>query len=72
MHRREAGLGPLEDIPHMLDEPSLQFDWEESIEISARAHRALGFVARVLWERGAAPGLCGPGAAVEPASLYGQ
>ena len=36
----------------MLDEPSLQFDWEESIEISARVHRALDFVARVLRERG--------------------
>ena len=33
MHKREAGLGPLEDIPHMRDEPALQFDWEESIEI---------------------------------------
>ena len=46
MHKREAGLGPLEDIPHMRDEPALQFDWEESIEISARARRALDFLAR--------------------------
>ena len=48
MHKREAGLGPLEDIPHMRDEPSLQFDWEESTGISERAHRALGLVARAL------------------------
>ena len=62
MHRREAGLGPLEDIPHMLDEPSLHFDWEKSIEMSERAHLALDFVARVLLERGSA----------RPASLYDQ
>ena len=43
MHKREAGLVPLKDIPHMRDETTLQFDWEESIEISARARRALDF-----------------------------
>ena len=51
MHKREVGLGPLEDIPHMRDEPSLQFDWEDSIEISARARLALDFVALALREK---------------------
>ena len=54
MHKREAGLGPLQDIPHMRDETTLQFDWEKSLEISARASRALDFVARVLQEKGSA------------------
>ena len=59
MHKREAGLGPLEDIPHMRDEPSLQFDWEESIEISASAGPW------TLW-----PGRCGKRA--QQASPSGQ
>ena len=67
MHTREAGLGPLEDIPHMRDEPALQFDWEESIEISARARRALDFVARALRERGSAGQPIWP---IVPSSLY--
>ena len=54
MHKREAGLGPLEDIPHIRDEHSLQFDWEESIGISARTRRALHFVALALRVRGSA------------------
>ena len=57
MHKREAGLGLLEDIPQMRDEPVLQFDWEE---ISARARRALDFVARALRERGSAGQPTGP------------
>ena len=67
MHKREAGLGPLEEIPHTLDEPALQFDWEESIGISARARRALDFVARVLRERGTAGQPIWP---IVPSSLY--
>ena len=53
MHKREAGLGQLEDIPNMRDEPALQFDWEEPGE-----HRHLS---------AGAPGfeLCGPGVAGE-------
>ena len=54
MHKREAGLGPLEDMPQMRDETTLQFDWEESLEISARARRALDFVARALRKKGSA------------------
>ena len=63
MHKREAGLGPLEDIPNMWEEPSLQFDWEKSIGISARARRALEFVARALREKGS---LALPGSAGQP------
>ena len=62
-----AGLGPLEDIPHMRDEHSLQFDWEDSIEISARARRALDFVAGALRERGSAGQPIWP---IVPSSLY--
>ena len=67
MHKREAGLGPLEEIPHTLDEPAMHFDWEESIAISARARRALDFVARVLRERGTAGQPIWP---IVPSSLY--
>ena len=50
-----------------MDEPALQFDWEESIAISARARRALDFVARVLRERGTAGQPIWP---IVPSSLY--
>ena len=67
MHKREAGLGPLEDISHVRDEPSLQFDWEGSIEISARARRALNLLARAMRERGSAGQPIWP---IVPSSLY--
>ena len=51
----------------MRDEPSLQFDWEESMEVSARAHRALDFVARALREKGSAGQPMWP---IVPSSLY--
>ena len=54
--KRVRPLGSLEDIQHMRDELTREFDCDESLAVTARASQALDFTARRRAQRGSLSG----------------